>query len=98
MSERLTIEIALPGKSTLAPRSAVPCGRVARISKLMALAIKVDELIRSGVLRDYADLARLGKISRARATQLMNLLNLAPDLQESLLFLPPMTTRDWITE
>ena len=33
-------------------------------------------------------MARLGHVSRARVTQIMNLLCLAPDLQEMLLFLP----------
>jgi hypothetical protein len=37
---------------------------------------------------DYADLARLGHVTRARVTQIMNLLNLAPDIQEELVFLP----------
>ena len=32
-------------------------------------------------------LARLGQVSRARITQIMNLLNLAPDIQEAILFL-----------
>ena len=62
--------------------------RVARISRLMALAIRFDGLIRSGEVRDQADLARLGLVSRARVTQIMSLLNLAPDLQEQLLNLP----------
>lgn len=35
-----------------------------------------------------ADLARLGHVSRARITQIMNLRLLAPDIQEELLFLP----------
>jgi hypothetical protein len=35
-----------------------------------------------------ADLARLGHVSRARITQIMNLRLLAPDLQEDLLFMP----------
>jgi len=39
---------------------------------------------------DYADLARLRYFTRARMTQIMNLLNLAPDIQEALLFLPPV--------
>jgi len=52
----------------------------------MALAIRFDDLIRRGEVRDYADLARLGHVSRARITQIMNLLNLAPDIQERLLF------------
>jgi len=63
-------------------------GRIPRISRLMALAIHFDALIGKGVVRDYADLARLGGVSRARITQIMDLLNLAPDLQERLLFLP----------
>jgi hypothetical protein len=49
--------------------------------------MRIDALIRKGVMRDYADVARLGLVSRARVTQIMNLLNLAPDIQEDLLFL-----------
>ncbi len=65
----------------------------------MALAIKCDGLIRDGVVRDYADLARLGYVTRARMTQIMNMLNLAPDIQEEILFLPPTTAgRDPISE
>jgi hypothetical protein len=48
---------------------------------------------------DQAELARLGHVTRARLTQIMNLLCLAPDIQEQLLFLPPSTRgRDRITE
>ncbi|MEW6441846.1 MAG: hypothetical protein AB1640_13005 [bacterium] len=65
-----------------------PTGRIPRIARLMALAIRMDELVRSCEVRDYADLARLGHVSRARITQIMNLLNLAPDIQEEVLFLP----------
>ena len=54
----------------------------------MALAIRLDQLIRDGVVTDQAELARLGHVSRARLTQMMNLLNLAPDIQEALLFFP----------
>jgi hypothetical protein len=59
----------------------------------MALAVKYQELVDCGELRDYADIARLGYVTRARMTQVMNLSNLAPDIQEQLLFpsgfLPP---------
>lgn len=51
----------------------------------MALAIRFEELLTSGTVKDYADLARLGGVSRARITQIMNLRLLAPDIQESLL-------------
>jgi hypothetical protein len=63
-------------------------GHVPRLARLMALAIHFDGLICKGVVRDYADIARLGHVTRARATQIMNLLNLAPDIQEAILFLP----------
>lgn len=62
--------------------------RVQRVSRLMALAIHFDGLIRRGIVRDYADIARLGGTTRARVSQIMNLLNLAPEIQERLLFLP----------
>ena len=54
----------------------------------MALALRFEQLVRSGAVRDYAELARLGQVSRARITQITSLLHLAPDLQEKLLFLP----------
>jgi len=60
--------------------------RIPRITRLMALAIKFQDMVDRGKVRDYADLARLGFVSRARITQIMNLLNLAPDIQEELLF------------
>jgi hypothetical protein len=56
----------------------------------MALALRFEQLLRSGAVRDYAELARLGQVSRARVTQIMNLLHLAPDLQEEILFLAPV--------
>lgn len=63
-------------------------GSIPRISRLMALAIRMDLLVQSGEVADYADLARLGHVTRARITQIMNFLNLAPDIQEEILFLP----------
>lgn len=63
--------------------------RIPRISRLMALAIKFDGLVRDGHIESYADLARLGHITRGRATQIMSLLTLAPDIQEEILHLPP---------
>jgi len=63
-------------------------GRVPRVSRLMALAMRLEELIRSGQVTGYAELARLGHVSRARLSQIVSLLRLAPDLQETVLFLP----------
>jgi hypothetical protein len=84
------------------PKPAVQApGRVPRVARLMALAIKFDALIREGAVADQAELARLGHVTRARVSQIMNLLHLAPDIQEALLFLPavdrgrdPLVLRD----
>jgi len=59
--------------------------RLPRVTRLMALAIKFQDMVDRGDVRDYADLARLGYVSRARITQIMNLLNLAPDIQVAIL-------------
>jgi hypothetical protein len=40
------------------------------------------------LVANYSQLAELGHVTRARVSQIMNLVNLAPDLQEALLFLP----------
>jgi len=64
--------------------------RIPRVTRLMALAIKFQDMVDRGDVRDYADLARLGYVTRARITQIMNLLNLAPDIQEELLATNPV--------
>jgi len=56
----------------------------------MALAIRFEGLIRDEAFQNYAEIAHLGRITRARMTQITKLLQLAPDLQEQLLFLPPL--------
>ncbi len=74
-------------------------GNIPRVAKLLALAIRFEKLVKRGDIQDYADLARLGYVTRARITQIMNLLNLAPDIQEDILFLPnTMKGRDPILE
>lgn len=66
----------------------IPPDRVPRLARLMALAIRMEGLVRGGEVADYADIARLGHVTRARVSQIMNLLCLAPDIQEAILFLP----------
>jgi len=63
-------------------------GKVSRVSRLMALAIYMEDLVRHGEVADYADVARLAHVSRARISQIMSLLHLAPDIQEAILDLP----------
>lgn len=63
-------------------------GRIPRVARLMALAIQMEGLVRQGEVTDYAELARLAHVTRARVTQIMNLTHLAPDIQEEILDLP----------
>jgi len=66
-----------------------PDSFIPRIARLMALAIRLEGLVRDESFQNYAELAQLGRVTRARMSQITKLLQLAPDLQEQLLFLPP---------
>ena len=89
----MTVEFTMQGRRRLPGQAegepSARASRPPRIACLLALAHRFDELVRSGAVRDYAELARLSHVTRARVTQIMNLLNLAPDIQEYLLWLPP---------
>ena len=63
---------------------------IPRIARLMALAIRFEGLLLEGKIRNYAELARRGHVTRARITQIMKLLDLSPDIREQILFLPPI--------
>jgi len=85
--------------TTSDPENVVPTGRIPRISKLMALAIRFDRLIQEGKIANQSELARLAHVTQPRMTQIMNLLHLAPDIQEEILFLPRVPEgRDPVTE
>ena len=89
----MKIEFNIPCRQKLPPPAfgtepaSQPQGRAPRIARLLALAHKLDGLVRSGAVRDYAELARLGHVSAARVSQIMILLQLAPAIQEYVLFL-----------
>jgi hypothetical protein len=53
----------------------------------MALAIRFDGLLQAGQIGDQAHLARLGLVTRARISQILGLIHLAPDIQEEILHL-----------
>ena len=79
------------GQVKLTPERPAPApapGSIPRVTRLMALAIKLSDDLDAGRVKDLADIAHLGNITRARVTQIMNLLTLAPDIQEAILFLP----------
>jgi hypothetical protein len=80
------------GRRRIAPAKQEPtpvaAGSIPRISRLMALAIRLEGLLLSGEVCDVTELARLGHVSQPRMSQILNLTMLAPDIQEELLFLP----------
>jgi hypothetical protein len=79
---RKRIEASRAQPSALAP------GRVPRLARLLALALRLDQQLRQGVLQDCAEVARVGHVTRARVSQILTLVNLAPDIQEAILLLP----------
>lgn len=78
---------------------AVPAGRLPRVTRLVALAIRLEGLLKRGTFATQQALADALHITQPRLTQLLNLSHLAPDIQEFLLFLAPVERgRDLITE
>ena len=75
-----------PSEAPLEPTA--PSGRVPRVARELALAHRWKGLIDAKVVRDQVALARLVGVPRARVTQVMDLLRLAPDIQEDVLDLP----------
>ncbi len=67
-------------------------GRLPRVTQVLALTMHFQDMIRRGEARDYADLARLGCITRERMSQIMELIWLAPDIQQEILEFPPNKT------
>lgn len=96
IKSKVNVRIAAKGRRTFTPidqhATVVDVAlrpKIQRISRLMALAIRFDEMIRSGEATDMIDLARRAKVSQPRMSQIMALNLLAPDIQQSLLDLPP---------
>lgn len=82
-----------------APVEPQPAGRIPRVARLLALAHRLQGLLDDGCVRNQAELAAISHVTRARLTQLLNLLLLAPDVQEEILHLPPVRRgRDPICE
>jgi len=73
-------------------------GHVPRVARVLALAHHFDYLIEQGIIKDYAEIARLVHMTRARVTQIMYLKYLSPHLQEQITLLPQSHGKDLITE
>jgi hypothetical protein len=95
VKRKLNVSIASRGRIAIRPFDPNaepprprPTNRTPRIAKLMALAIRFDEMLRTGEASDTIDLARRGHVTQPRMSQIMALNQLAPDIQEALLNLP----------
>jgi hypothetical protein len=91
VTTKLQVRREYKGRKRLSEKSRakehVSVARVPHLSRLMALAIKFQGMLRDGVVRDQTDLARLARVTQPRMTQILNLNFLAPDIQEAILFL-----------
>jgi hypothetical protein len=89
----LEIQFQLRGNPRVTiDESATRPGRLPQITRVLALAIHLNNLIRQADAKDYADIGRLSCLCRERVSQIMRLNYLAPDIQVELLYLPPTPT------
>ena len=93
----MKIEFQLPCRQDRVVETSVrapePRRRAPRVARLLALAHKLDGLVRSGEVAGYGEVARLGQISSARLSQILSLLHLSPEIQECILFTSPTEVR-----
>ena len=83
---KLKYKAALKRRAAPRPRTKrVDASPVTRGARMLALAHYVERLVESGHVKGYAEAARQLTITRARMSQVMNLLNLSPRVQEALL-------------
>ena len=83
--------------------SVPPCNparipKTPRVVELLRKAIEWKVLLDSGQIVSQADVARKEGITRARVTQVLGLLRLAPEIQQQLLSMPDTTHQPFITE
>jgi hypothetical protein len=81
----IEIECTLPEPAKGARRSSATA--VPRVARRLALAIRLQKLVDAGEATSDTVLEGIAGASRTRVSHLMALLNLSPDLQESILFL-----------
>jgi hypothetical protein len=66
-------------------RAIEPVGRPPRLAHLVALAHRLEALVRSGQVKNYMELVELAHLSPARIAQIVILAQLAPEIQEYVL-------------
>jgi hypothetical protein len=87
---------ALPPKDR--NRKPSKASRTPRVVELLRKALEWQALLESGRVRNQADIAHQEGVTRARVTQVMALLRLAPEIQAHILSMPDEARRPAITE
>ncbi len=80
--------------SSISPREA----KTPRVVELLRKAMEWQSLMDSGQITSQADIARREGITRARVSQVMGLLRLAPEHRARILAMPITARRPAITE
>jgi hypothetical protein len=80
------------------PLARSPARQPAHVARMLALAHHVAEAIDAGQLADQAAVARVLGFTRARLSQLLDLTLLAPDIQEEVLHLEAIDSREPMPE
>jgi hypothetical protein len=91
----LVLSAVLPGRGKPKPPR-VP--KTPRVAELLRKAIEWQSLLESGKAINQAYIACQEGISRARVTQVMGMLRLAPEIQERILSMPDGVGRSSLTE
>jgi hypothetical protein len=79
--------VELTDRPPTPPEPRAPVRRPAKVARMLALAHSLQRLIDQGLVADRAALARKLGLTRARVTQLLDLLLLASDVQVAVLAL-----------
>ena len=69
-------------KGTGDPQAGPQTDELPRLTRLLALSHRWNRLIEEGVVANYTEIARMMGLSRARVTQIIDLIYLGPDIQE----------------
>jgi hypothetical protein len=87
------LSIVLPGRGEPKPPREP---KTPRVVELLRKAIKWKDLLESGEVASQAEIAL--RITRARVTQIMGMLRLAPEIREQILAMHDSSRRPQITE
>ena len=89
------VSAVLPSRGDPKPREVA---KTPRVVELLRKAIEWQALLESGKIASQAESARQEGITRARVTQVMGMLRLAPEIQEQIQSLPDIAGRSPVTE